>query len=263
MTVFKAGGELLADEAARARLAARVAATGGDRLLVHGGGPQLDAACEAAGLSAEKVDGRRITTAEVRDLAVAVWRGEGSAAWVAALAREGVRAVGLCGLDGGLLRAVRRPVSEVHYGEVGDLEGVDSTVLRALWGAGLVPVVAPLAGTAGAELLNVNADTVAAALAVAVRADALHLLTRTPGILRDVTDSGSVLAEVTLEDLDTLREEGALAGGMLPKVAAVEAALRGGVGVVHVGATRCYSSQTSRTTSASSVVNSSRPSTIA
>ena len=240
MRVMKAGGELLAADDSRRWVAEQVrdAASDGPVVFVHGGGPQLDAACVAAGLESPRVAGRRVTSPEVLELAIGTWRGHGSVGWVAALARVGLRAVGLCGLDGGLLLAVRRPAEPVDYGAVGDLVEVRTDVLVPLLEAGFVPVVSPLAGTAGAEVLNVNADTVAARLAVALGAQALTLLTTAAGIRSDPHDPATVVPETDLAGLQAMRAAGTLQGGMLPKAAAVEAALRGGVSEVQVGGTR-------------------------
>jgi acetylglutamate kinase len=245
--VVKAGGELLLDAAWRDGIARDLAVLhrlGIQIVLVHGGGPQLDAALEREQLPVERVAGRRITSAATIEVAIREWRGTCSAAWVTALARVGEEAVGLSGADAGFVRAHRRPPAvvtddegrrvSVDYGFVGDVTEVRADVLRSTLKIPAIPVVSPLALGAHAEILNVNADTVAAEIAVALGAAKLILLTRAPGVLLDPKDPTSVLHWTDLEELAQLERDGVLTGGMRPKRAAIERALRAGVPRVHV-----------------------------
>ena len=245
--VVKVGGELLKNTRWRDGIATELAVLhrlGIKVLLVHGGGPQLDDAARAAGVESQSVGGRRITTPELLDLAIAEWRGRLSTAFVTALHLAGERAIGLSGLDGGLLRAVRRPpriVTDdagerrtVDYGLVGDLREVRVDVLHALLAIPVIPVVTPLALGEHGETLNVNADTVAAEIAVALKAAKLVLLTRAPGILENPDDPASVLHWTDLPELQQLLEQGRLTGGMRPKLDGIRRALQGGVPRVHV-----------------------------
>lgn len=245
--VVKAGGELLEDPrwldalardvAVLRRLAVRV-------VLVHGGGPQLDRAAEASGVVSERVAGRRITSPALIALALAEWRGKLSAAVVEAIARQGEQAVGLAGFDGGLVVAERRPsavVTDDHgdrqtvdYGLVGDITRVQTAVLEAVFSAGAIPVITPLAAGPQGIVLNVNADTVATELAIALGATKVVFSTRVAGILRDPDDARSVATQLTVDDLDAMERSGAIRGGMRPKVAAIRRALAGGVPRVHV-----------------------------
>lgn len=245
--VVKASGELLQDAAWRDGIARDLAVMhrlGIGTVLVHGGGPQLDAALARAGTRSERVAGRRITSQAALDAAVREWRGACNSAWVTAISRQGERAVGLSGADGGLVQAVRRPPAvltdddgervQVDFGRVGDVTQVQPDVLEATLGLPAVPVVSPLALGDDGDLLNVNADTVAAEIATALGAAKLILLTRAPGILSDPEDPDSVLHWADLARLDELARDGALSGGMRPKVAAIRTALDGGVPRVHV-----------------------------
>jgi acetylglutamate kinase len=245
--VVKAGGELLLDPRwtrAVARDVAVIHRLGIHVVLVHGGGPQLNAAAERMGIENRVVAGRRVTTPELLDAARMEWRGRLSLDWVSALAAEGERGVGLAGADGGLVRAVRRPPAvvtdddgarvSVDFGLVGDVCGLAPEVVRQIFGVPAVPVITPLAISAEGEILNVNADTVAAELAVALQADKLILLTRAPGIQADPADPSTALHTTDLPELDRLEQAGALRGGMRPKVAAIRRALRGGVPRAHV-----------------------------
>ncbi|MEQ1505177.1 MAG: hypothetical protein ABMB14_23290 [Myxococcota bacterium] len=166
------------------------------------------------------------------------------AAIVGAIARQGEVAVGLAGFDGATIVARRRPESvvtddagdrrSVDYGAVGDIVEVRRGVLDALLATGVIPVITPLAAGPDGTVLNVNADTVAAEVAVAIGAAKLVFVTRVAGILADEADPRSVLTRVTGAELDGLERSGAIRGGMRPKVAAIRRALAGGVARVHV-----------------------------
>jgi acetylglutamate kinase len=210
-------------------------------VVVHGGGPQSTALSRALGAEPRIVAGRRVTDDAALEVAVMVLNGAVSTRILAACRAVGLPAVGLSGVDAGLLQARRRdPVAvpgeaePVDFGHVGDLVAVDPGVLETLLAAGLVPVVSPLSADDRGALLNVNADTVAAAVAVALRAEKLLLLTGAPGILERPGDPRSVVSLTDLAGLARLRERGSLADGMLPKASSIEAALRGGVRRVHI-----------------------------
>jgi acetylglutamate kinase len=245
--VVKAGGELMLDRTwldGVARDLAVLHRLGIETVLVHGGGPQLDAALRHQDIPTERVAGRRITSSAALAAAIREWRGSCSTTWVSALARQGERAVGLCGADGGLIRAERRPPAvltdddgervTVDFGYVGDVTEVRSDVLHSVFAIPSIPVVSPLAIDEHGQILNVNADTVAAEIAVSLGAAKLILLTRAPGILRDAADPHSVMHWTDLDELAQLERDGVLTGGMRPKAAAIRRALLGGVPRVHV-----------------------------
>lgn len=236
--VVKVGGAALADGGAARRLVeqAHVLHQVGIRIvLVHGGGPQSTTLSRALGAEPRFVAGRRVTDEAALEVAVLVLNGAVNTRLLAACRAVGLPAVGVSGVDAGLLQARRRaPVGGVDYGHVGDLTAVDPGVLETLLGAGYVPVVSPLAADPHGALLNVNADTVAAAVAVGLRAEKLMLVTGAPGILERPGDPGSLVSLIDLAGLARLHERGALEDGMLPKAASIESALRGGVGRVHI-----------------------------
>jgi acetylglutamate kinase len=242
--VIKLGGGLLENPEPLIRDVAALCRLGIGVVLVHGGGPQLDEAATVRGLTTTRIAGRRITSPALIQTAAQVWRGELSLALVSAFRQQGELAVGLSGADGGLLTAVRRPPQvviddagtrqTVDYGQVGDVVGYQGTALEGMLAAGLIPVVSPLAMSESGELLNVNADTVAATIAAGIGAAKLILLTTAPGILADPTDPGSALHWTDLGGLAQLEAQGRLTGGMRPKLAAIRIALGGGVPRVHV-----------------------------
>jgi acetylglutamate kinase len=245
--VVKVGGELLADPEIRAKIARDIAVLHRLRIRVvvlHGGGPQLDAMTSRLGLAVERVAGRRITSPEVLEAAKMVFRGKLSLDFVSSLIAQGERAVGLSGADGGLVEAQRRPEAlvtdddgkriSVDFGEVGDVTEVDVGLLRSVLDSGSIPVISPLGADTEGRILNVNADTMAAEIAAAIGATKLVLLTQTPGILRDLDDPESLLHWTDVAELDALAQSGAFSGGMRPKVTAVKRALDGGVPRVHI-----------------------------
>ncbi|HVN42698.1 MAG TPA: acetylglutamate kinase [Steroidobacteraceae bacterium] len=209
-------------------------------VLVHGGGPQLDEVTAKMGVQTRMVQGRRVTDAGAIDATSMVLNGLINTRLLA-LAREfGIAAVGLSGVDAGLVHAHRRaPVTlasgeVVDYGMVGDIDGIDASVITRLLDAGFLPVVSPLSADSSGQLLNINADTVAAAIGGALVAEKLILCTGAPGILERIDDPHSVISYTDVAGLRRLREEGAITDGMLPKSSAIETAIRGGVRRVHV-----------------------------
>lgn len=240
--VIKLGGAPLAEHGHRRSLAqelATVHALGARVVLVHGGGPQTDSLQRVLGEEPRSIDGRRVTSPlALRALCMAT-AGELHGECLSELAAAGVPAAGLAGSSAGLLVARRRPplASEqgtIDFGAVGDLVAVDPVPIRALLDAGRVPVVSPPASDGRGGLLNVNADLAAAAIAVALGAHKLVLVTGASGILTDPGDPDSLVSALSLEELEGLERSGSLRGGMRVKAAAVKKALEGGVARVHV-----------------------------
>ena len=210
-------------------------------VLVHGGGPQLTELSAALGVPTQMVEGRRVTDLRSIEVTVMVLNGLINTRLLAMCRDLNIDAVGLSGVDAGLVRAHKRPPVLLHadaepvdFGFVGDIDAVDTTVLNKLLDNGLMPVVSPLSADENGTLLNINADTVAAALGAALGAEKLILCTGTPGILGSVNDPGSLISYTDLAGLKRLRESGQIADGMLPKAKAIEDAIRCGVRRVHV-----------------------------
>jgi len=190
-------------------------------VVVHGGGSLISRWLEIHSVGSKFVGGLRVTDEEALPVAVAVLAGLVNKELVAGINAQGGRAVGLSGADGGLIRARRRP----ELGFVGDVEGINADLLRSLLEDGYMPVVAPIGINVEGEslpsqLLNINADTVAGEIALALAADSLVFLTDVPGIL---DAQGQVMGRLSAQTAQSLTEAGTIAGGMLPKV---EACLR-------------------------------------
>jgi len=242
--VVKAGGGVFAQADSTRTLVEQIAILhyfGVRVVLVHGGGPQLTELSAQLGVPTRMIDGRRVTDARSIDVTAMVLNGLINTQLLALCRDLDIDAVGISGVDAGLVRAHKRPPvrplsggEPVDYGFVGDIDTIDTTVLKKLLDNGLMPVVSPLSADEHGTLLNINADTVAAALGAALGAEKLILCTGTPGILGSVNDPGSLISYTDLAGLRRLRESGQIADGMLPKAKAIEDAIRGGVRRVHV-----------------------------
>ncbi|MEJ1966279.1 MAG: acetylglutamate kinase [Gammaproteobacteria bacterium] len=241
--VVKAGGGVFADTESTRVLMEQIAILhyfGVRVVMVHGGGPQVTELQNALGLEARMVAGRRVTDAKSIDVTAMVLSGLINTRILSLCRSLDIDAVGISGVDAGLIRAHRRaPVKQedgqlVDYGFVGDIVGVDTTVIRKLLDNGLMPVVSPLSADENGTLLNINADTVAAALGAALDAEKLILCTGAPGILERLEDAGSLISYTDLKGLKRLKDEKRIVEGMLPKAKAIEEAIRGGVRRVHV-----------------------------
>ena len=245
--MLKLGGEVLSSPEARDTLAIQVALLESlsiRLLVVHGGGPQATTLSRKMGLEPEIVAGRRVTSPEVLEVAKMVYGGQINVNVVGALRGHGVSAVGLTGIDAGLVMVHRRPPVEitdddgatrtVDFGEVGDVDSVNTTLLDVLLPRGHVPVVASLAADGDGAIMNVNADTLAAHLAAALGAQKLVYVTGAPGLLREADDPSSLVAFAAPEDLQALLTTGSIKGGMRPKVEACLKAVSGGVRRTHI-----------------------------
>jgi acetylglutamate kinase len=240
--VVKAGGGVFADAAAVRGLIEQIAILhyfGVRVVFVHGGGPQLTEVTEKLGVPTRMVQGRRVTDQSAIDATSMVLNGLINTQLLSYCREMNIDAVGVSGVDAGLVRAHKRgPVKvdgeTVDYGFVGDIDAIDTNVLNKLLDNGLMPIVSPLSADDNGVLLNINGDTVAAALGAALGAEKLMLCTGAPGILSDFNDPTSIISFTDLAGLKKLREEKKIVDGMLPKAKAIEDAIKGGVRRVHV-----------------------------
>jgi acetylglutamate kinase len=240
--VVKAGGAVFADNASTRVLIEQIAILhhlGIRVVLVHGGGPQLDEMQRSLGIEPRMVKGRRVTDSQSIDVTTMVLNGLINTRILAICRELGIDAVGISGVDAGLVRARRRPPVEidgetVDYGFVGDVTGIDASLLVKQLDAGLMPVVSPLSSDEAGCVLNINADTIAAQIGASLGAEKLILCTGAPGILEDLADPSSLVSYTDLQGLAGLAAAGSFADGMLPKATAIEGAIRGGVRRVHV-----------------------------
>ncbi len=207
-------------------------------VIVHGGGEQLTGIQQSMGIETRMVAGRRVTDAKSIEVTSMVLNGLVNTQILGICRELSINAVGVSGVDAGLIRAHKRPPvvvegQTVDYGFVGDIDLVDSKVLQQLLDDGLMPVVSPVSCDDKGVLLNINADTVAAAIGGALKAEKLLLVTGAPGILESLEDPRSLVSYTDLAGLKRLKDQGSLKDGMLPKAKAIEDAIRGGVRRVH------------------------------
>jgi acetylglutamate kinase len=241
--IVKVGGNVFANPAATRSLVEQVGIlhqVGIRVVLVHGGGPQLDDMQRSLGLEPKMVEGRRVTDEKTVEVTVMVLNGLLNTRLLGICRELGIRAVGLSGIAGALVAAHRRPPVRiadgrlVDYGQVGDIDGIDPDIIQKLLDGGYMPVVSPLCCDAQGNVLNINADTVAANLGAALGAEKLLLCTGAAGIFEQLEDPSTLVSYTDLAGLKRLEEGGSFADGMTPKAAAIAAAIRGGVRRVHV-----------------------------
>ncbi len=234
--VVKYGGNaMLSEELQNAVISDLVllSLTGINVVLVHGGGPDMNQLLTKIGKKSEFINGLRYTDEETAEVALMVLSGKTNKHLVDKISRTGGRAVGLCGLDGGMIKATRHTDAEGNdYGYVGDIVSVDATVIRDVIAKGYIPVISSVAHAeddAGVGIYNINADTAAAEIAVALNAENLILLTDTVGVLRDPKDPSTLISVIHTDEVAGLRAEGVISGGMIPKVECCVSAVNGGV----------------------------------
>jgi acetylglutamate kinase len=205
-------------------------------VLVHGGGPEIEAMLKKTGKESRFIDGLRYTDEETMDIVQMVLCGKVNKEITAMIEKKGGKAIGLCGIDGSMLKA-RRMKGESDLGLVGEIEQVDVSMLNYVLESGIIPVISSVAYGTGVDEgkpLNINADIAAAKIAAALGAEKLVLMTDVQGILRDIRDETTLIKAVTRPQLDELKKEGILSKGMIPKVDCCAMALDGGVKKAHI-----------------------------
>ena len=201
-------------------------------VLVHGGGPEIDALLKKTGKESRFIDGLRYTDEETMELVQMVLCGKVNKGICSQIQKAGSRAIGLSGIDGALLQARRLLSDGKDLGLVGEIEAVDTSLLNSVLDSGVIPVVSSVAyglGEVECYSLNVNADAAAAKIAGALKAEKLILMTDVPGILRDVNDPASLIKSATRADLLKLKKDGVVSKGMIPKLDCCVIALEEGV----------------------------------
>jgi len=239
--VIKYGGNAMTDPALQADFAEDVVLlklVGINPVVVHGGGPQIEAALKRLGKKGEFIQGMRVTDAETMEIVEWVLAGEVQQDIVGLINHAGGKAVGLTGRDGGLIRAQKLKMrdnadasKEHDVGQVGDIVSIDSSVVKALQDDAFIPVISPIGFGDNNESYNINADVVAAKLATVLKAEKLMMLTNISGVLNK---AGELLTDLTARQIDELFADGTLSGGMLPKIAGALDAAKSGVNSVHI-----------------------------
>ncbi len=237
LTIVKVGGGIVEDPVSLQQLLKEFSALHGNKVLVHGGGRSATRIATLLGIESQMVNGRRITDDKMLDVVTMVYGGLVNKTVVAGLQAQGVNALGLTGADMNVIRSHKRPVREVDYGWVGDVEQADGEMLSALINKGVVPVMAPLTHDGQGHMLNTNADTIASEVACVLAPYFEVTLTycfEKRGVLHDAEDEESVIAHISEEEFHHLTQEGVIAGGMIPKLENAFQAIHRGVAKVMI-----------------------------
>ncbi|MGI8811958.1 MAG: acetylglutamate kinase [Pyrinomonadaceae bacterium] len=246
--VVKMSGKITEDKANLSSLAQELALlhqVGIRVCVVHGGGKQLTELAKRLGVVQTVIEGRRVTDDDTLDLAMMIFRGKINTEILSALRHRGIEAVGLSGIDGGVIKAVRRPPRDVldretgetrtvDFGHVGDVVSVDSRLIHLLLENDYMPIISSLAADDDGRVFNVNADTIAAEIAVMLGAEKLILLSDVNGIYLDASDESTKLSQLTASDAKHLIDSGRATGGMIPKLESLIGIVSAGVHSAHV-----------------------------
>ncbi|SFR52778.1 acetylglutamate kinase [Maribacter stanieri] len=221
LSVVKIGGNVIEDEKALDNFLSAFSRLEGLKILVHGGGKLATQLATKLGIESKMIDGRRITDAETVDIITMVYGGLANKKIVAQLQSKNINAIGLSGADGNSIQAHKRPVKQIDYGFVGDIDGVSSELLKNLLSINLTPIFCALSHDGAGQLLNTNADTIASEIAIGMASvfeTTLYYCFEKKGVLLDITDENSVVKNIDTSKYKELLSKGVIADGMLPKL---------------------------------------------
>ena len=238
LTIVKIGGNIIADPAKLESTLLRFSSIESPKILVHGGGKLATEIESKLGITSEKFEGRRITTAPSLDVMVMVYAGLVNKRIVASLQAHQCNAIGLSGADGGSILAHKRPVGEIDFGYVGDIDQIGNKVITDLLYAGLSPVFCALTHDGNGQIFNTNADTIASELAISLSTNFntnLYYCFEKKGVLSDIHDEDSVIRKIDKETYNKLLAEDLISDGMLPKLHTCFKALESEVSRVFIG----------------------------
>ncbi len=234
--VVKYGGNAMINEELKSAVMSDIVLlqlVGVNVVLVHGGGPEINAMLKKTGKESKFVNGMRVTDEETIDIVQMVLAGKVNKSLANQLNLSGGKAIGLCGLDGNLLKA-QKQTKNGDIGFVGDITDVDVTVINDVINSGYIPVIATVAGGTEGEVYNINADIAASAIAAKLNAKKLILMTDVRGLLRDKDDEDTLISVVNVSEVPRLKNEGIISGGMIPKIDCCVEAVRQGVDRAHI-----------------------------
>ena len=240
LIVIKIGGNVIDDEQALDAFLTDLADISAPKILIHGGGKVATELSNKLGIETKMVDGRRVTDDATIKIVTMAYAGYINKNITARLQSKSCNAIGLSGVDARTIPAIKRPVKDIDYGWVGDIktEKVNSAFLTQLLSNGYTPVIAPIACDDGGHLLNINADTVAQSIAVAMSGlydTTLIYCFEMKGVLADIQDQSSVIAEISIADIETLKLNAVISKGMIPKIDNARDAIKSGVKNVMIG----------------------------
>ncbi|WP_160069045.1 acetylglutamate kinase [Sphingobacterium bovisgrunnientis] len=240
LNIIKIGGNVIDDDIQLETFLEKFASIPGKKVLVHGGGKIATRLATKLGLEAKMVEGRRITDKDMLDVVTMVYAGLTNKNIVATLQKYKCDAIGLSGADGNVIKAVKRPVKEIDYGFAGDIlaDSVNSLAIKKFLDAGFTPIFSAITHNGSGQLLNTNADTIAAALSTAMSdhyETSLIYCFEKNGVLLDVNDENSVIENITAKDFTKYKERGIISDGMIPKLQNAFDAINKGVKSVYIG----------------------------
>lgn len=238
LTIVKTGGAIMEDQDGLELVLQQFSEIEGMKCLIHGGGKLANRLADRLGIPQKMLNGRRVTDAETLEVVVMVYAGLINQRIVAGLQAKGCNAIGLSGADAGMILSELRSTEPVDFGFVGDVSHVNAVVLMNFLKSGLVPVISPITANGNGQLLNTNADTIAAEVAIALSRwfdVSVVFGFDKPGVLTDAENEASVLKELTANLYETGKQESLFSGGMLPKLDNAFYCLRQGVGQVRLG----------------------------
>lgn len=230
--VIKYGGNAMINEDLKDQVMQDVVllnAIGIKVVLVHGGGPEISSMLKKVGIESKFQDGLRVTDKDSMEIVQMVLSGKVNKSLVNLLSQRGARAVGLSGVDSGLIKA---SFKDEKYGYVGNIDSVDKTLIDDLLVKGYIPVISSIGAGKNGEIFNINADTAASSIAKALKADRLIMMTDVAGIMRDKDDTDTLIAELTIKEAEELKKQGIINQGMIPKIECCIEAIQNGVSKV-------------------------------
>lgn len=203
-------------------------------VIVHGGGPDINAFLEQMNIESKFINGLRVTDEKTMEIVEMVLSGKLNKHIVTEIETQGVKAVGISGKDGGIIKAKKIEKDGIDYGCVGDIVSVDPTLVQSLINNEFIPVIAPIGKDKNGTTYNINADYAAVAIAGALKAEKLVFLTDVEGVMRDINDPNSIMSFISSKKIQKLIEDGTISGGMIPKVECCMEGIRKGVNNVHI-----------------------------
>jgi acetylglutamate kinase len=237
INVVKVGGGIIENEADLSKFLTSFSKIPGKKILVHGGGRLATKFAEKLGVATKMIEGRRVTDDAMLEIVTMVYGGLANKKIVAGLQANKINALGLSGADGNIIKAHKRPVKDIDYGWVGDIDGVNIDLLLTLLDNNIVPVIAPLTHNGEGKMLNTNADTIASTVASAISTKAktqLVLGFELDGVLVDPKDKSSVINKITPQLFEEYKASGVITDGMIPKLSNAFDAISAGVSAVKI-----------------------------
>lgn len=235
--VIKYGGSALINEMIKQTIIQDIALmklVGMHPVIVHGGGPDINAFLEQMNIQSKFINGLRVTDEKTMEIVEMVLAGKLNKHIVTEIEKQGVKSVGISGKDGGIIKAKKIEKDGVDYGCVGDIVSIDPTLIQSLINNEFIPVIAPIGKDENGITYNINADYAAVAIAGALKAEKLVFLTDVEGVMRDINDPDSIMSFINADKIQKLIDESIISGGMIPKVECCMEGIRKGVNNVHI-----------------------------